>query len=264
MNHNKQMKKLLLSIFFAFFLCNLFAQNKMVHIEYEVYYNTEKPNYQYFNLFFDLDKNKSLYIENNERNENNESTTSMENNRITLILKSKNKVYNYFDFKKDSLFSFKNVWREDFIIEENTPILKWKLINEVKQLDKYTLHKATCYFRGRNYTAWYSLDYPWKVGPWKFHGLPGVIFEINDDEKRYNWKLKTINLTENNEKIWAVDFHKVSRINLKQYVDKQYVTGPKKFEERLDARLPRGTNISNKEGIKVSRNGIETKFEWEQ
>ena len=236
----------------------------MVQIEYEVYYNTDMPNYKYFSLYYDNAKDKSLYIENKESNKSNEPNVSMESNRITVRLQPKNRRYIYFDYNKDFLFSFENVWGEDFIIEQNVPILKWKLINEVKQLDKYTLHKATCYFRGRNYTAWYSLDYPWKVGPWKFHGLPGVIFEINDDEKRFNWKLKTINLTENNEKTWAVDLHKVSHINLKQYVDKQYVTGPKNIDERISSKLPRGTNVSNNGGIKVSRNGIETKFEWEQ
>jgi len=36
----------------------------------------------------------------------------------------------------------------------------------------YVCQKATCLFRGRDYTAWFSNDIPISNGPWKFGGFP--------------------------------------------------------------------------------------------
>ena len=44
----------------------------------------------------------------------------------------------------------------------------------------YPCKKATTKFRGRTWTAWYSLDLPFNDGPWKLHGLPGLILSAND------------------------------------------------------------------------------------
>lgn len=41
---------------------------------------------------------------------------------------------------------------------------------------------ATTQFRGRTYTAWFALDIPINDGPWKFHGLPGLILKVEDSK----------------------------------------------------------------------------------
>lgn len=59
--------------------------------------------------------------------------------------------------------------------------IDWRLTDEEKRLDGYLVHKATTTFRGRNYTAWYTKTIPVPAGPWKLHGLPGLIIEAYDD-----------------------------------------------------------------------------------
>lgn len=44
----------------------------------------------------------------------------------------------------------------------------------------YPCKKATTKFRGRTWTAWYALDLPFNDGPWKLHGLPGLILSAHD------------------------------------------------------------------------------------
>lgn len=68
------------------------------------------------------------------------------------------------------------------VIQTDTlPQIDWKLTDEEKKINGYPVHKATARFRGRSYTAWYTKAIPIPAGPWKLHGLPGLIVEAYDD-----------------------------------------------------------------------------------
>lgn len=68
----------------------------------------------------------------------------------------------------------------------------WKLENEQKEIMGYQCKKATTNFAGRDYVAWYSVEIPISDGPYKFNGLPGLIFSIYDTDKHYVYNLKNI------------------------------------------------------------------------
>ena len=111
------------------------------------------------------------------------------------------------DFKNNTLKSIESIFGDEYLIEEKIPLLKWELIDETKMIDSVSVSKAVCEFRGRKYIAWYSLDYPLKYGPWKLQGLPGLIFEVYDETKRYNWIIKKIShefIDENKSQIQCV------------------------------------------------------------
>jgi len=61
----------------------------------------------------------------------------------------------------------------------------WQLSKEHKSILSYNCQKATCTFRGRNYTAWFTSEIPIQNGPYKFGGLPGLIMQISDDKNHY-------------------------------------------------------------------------------
>lgn len=73
----------------------------------------------------------------------------------------------------------------DCYYTEPTPKQNWQIGNETKTIVGYQCQKATCSFRGRNYTAWFAVDIPLSYGPWKFCGLPGLILKVQDDAKEY-------------------------------------------------------------------------------
>lgn len=66
---------------------------------------------------------------------------------------------------------------------------KWQIQTEEKQILGYTCQKATLHYKGRNYVAWFSNSIPLQDGPWKFGGLPGLIFEIADTQNHYSFKI---------------------------------------------------------------------------
>lgn len=67
--------------------------------------------------------------------------------------------------------------------------LHWNLENETKKSGEYSLQKATTDFGGRHWVAWFCKDINISEGPYKFSGLPGLIFELQDDKENFLFKL---------------------------------------------------------------------------
>ncbi|KMQ67702.1 hypothetical protein ACM39_12675 [Chryseobacterium sp. FH2] len=65
----------------------------------------------------------------------------------------------------------------------------WKLTDEKKKIKDLTLQKATTHWGGRNWTVWFTTEIPFQEGPYKFHGLPGLIIEVFDDKGNYKIQL---------------------------------------------------------------------------
>ena len=66
---------------------------------------------------------------------------------------------------------------------------KWNLSQEKKNVKNLSLQKAITTWGGRNWTAWFAEEIPFQEGPYKFHGLPGLIVEIYDNKKNYHFEL---------------------------------------------------------------------------
>ena len=66
------------------------------------------------------------------------------------------------------------------------------LTNDSKYILNHKTYQAKIASGGRNWVAWYSAEIPFADGPYKFNGLPGLIFEITDTENNYSFKLVQI------------------------------------------------------------------------
>jgi GLPGLI family protein len=71
--------------------------------------------------------------------------------------------------------------------EEKQPELKWKIQNDSKKILNYNCKKAVTHYRGRDFIAWYTSEIPVNNGPYVFEGLPGIILEIEDSERKYEF-----------------------------------------------------------------------------
>lgn len=77
-------------------------------------------------------------------------------------------------------------------VKEKTPKIAWKISKEKKQIGNFECIKAMGTFRGREYTAWFTLSVPLPYGPWKLQGLPGLILEAYDTNKEVYFYFKSI------------------------------------------------------------------------
>lgn len=96
-----------------------------------------------------------------------------------------------YHLKKETMWS--NVlYRNQIYIKEVAPKMDWKILKETKKIGKFNCKKATTTFRGRNYIAWFTTDISLPYGPWKLHGLPGLILEAHDTNKNAYWYFKSV------------------------------------------------------------------------
>lgn len=70
--------------------------------------------------------------------------------------------------------------------------LNWEIKNETKNIGDYDCYKASTYYAGRNYIAWFTKEIPISDGPYIFGGLPGLIVKICDQSGSYDFELKYI------------------------------------------------------------------------
>ena len=80
---------------------------------------------------------------------------------------------------------------EQIYVAEPAHPINWKITNETKKIGNFKCLKAAALYKGRNYTAWFTTAIPVPYGPWKLHGLPGLILEAYDTDKRVFWYFKT-------------------------------------------------------------------------
>jgi hypothetical protein len=62
---------------------------------------------------------------------------------------------------------------------------QWNITAETMTVLNYLCYKATCYYHGRVWEAWFTMDIPINAGPWKLRGLPGLILKACDARQHY-------------------------------------------------------------------------------
>ena len=224
-----------------------------------------QANYEFINLNSDEQQGINLFINKDEAF-----------SEFFNLKKAQDTIYTeeYFDtvnFKievtdsinKQYYLNSENITFRDFIYEDNKlrpvvvnesiPDFNWILKDESKTIGEFKCNLALLNFRGREYSVWYSIDIPTPFGPWKFHGLPGLIIEAETTDKSISFRLKKLKYVKN-EKIGEPT--NGLKLTFKEYVDLKDKEVDD-FLERLRSKLPRGAVISVNS---VGNNNLEKEF----
>jgi GLPGLI family protein len=98
----------------------------------------------------------------------------------------------YYQFTNSRKLVRKEVLVDPYIINDVLPAINWHISSNTANFGELHCQKATCHFKGRDYTAWFCPDLPVRVGPWKLNGLPGVIVEAYDARKEVVFKFDRV------------------------------------------------------------------------
>ena len=95
---------------------------------------------------------------------------------VLVIRTKKNRTY-YKNLIDRTIVNKERIFLEKFIVKDTLDLFDWKLTQNKKIVLGYECQEAIAEFRGRKYTAYFTPEIPVQNGPWKFHGLPGLILE---------------------------------------------------------------------------------------
>ena len=163
----------------------------------------------------------------------------------------------YPDFK---VFSALKIGMDSYKVADDRKIV-WKILPEQQKIGEFNAQKATTEFAGRQWVAWFSTELPFQDGPYKFHGLPGLIVKLEDHTKTHQFELIGVSkFTPNPEKTSEfIVKNKEIEISQKQY-KKMYLENrndPSKVMKQAIANGaiiqltdPNGNKISTAEMIK--------------
>lgn len=117
------------------------------------------------------------------------------------VRKSRILQYNYFTGQK-SFWVYNSVYRFFISYEFDMPETTWTITDEKKIIDSIPCQKATAWVKGRLYDAWFAPNLPFSTGPWKLHGLPGLILEAYDQKRQVQFLFVSIeNIEDQNRPI---------------------------------------------------------------
>jgi GLPGLI family protein len=148
---------------------------------------------------------------------------------------------------------------EMVIVDDTLKPINWKVHPDTRKVGQFVCHKATGVVKGRTYTAWFAPSIAVSTGPWKFHGLPGLILEAEDDtgEVKFLFESLTIPAPDNIEIKAPVPIDKQKRMSAaehKKYTAQKFESLRKMLESKptddgvqitIEIGKPRGIELDN-------------------
>lgn len=121
----------------------------------------------------------------------------------------------------------------DYAVEKPFNNLKWKIDKETRKITNLDCQKATASYMGRDYTAWFTTSLPFQAGPWKLHGLPGLIISAYDKTGRIKFDFGGFEQVKNSTEETTWDKN-IPQITWEDYVKiaKAMENDPKGFMEK--------------------------------
>lgn len=82
-----------------------------------------------------------------------------------------------------------------FYYSEPLGEIEWEIGDSVCTILGYECLQATAHYHGRQWTAWFAPEIPLSDGPWKLHGLPGLILAASEPSGHHAFEATGIEAT---------------------------------------------------------------------
>ncbi|WP_103865439.1 GLPGLI family protein [Aquimarina sp. I32.4] len=233
---------------FIFIFINItFAQSGIIHYNKLITNESKEvwatPHVLYFN------NNESFYIRTDSGKKLTEVIKDGELDkfgRITSsnVIPSKFNEYYYINKENNEIIFKEKVVEKTYKIKNKLESINWVLLDEKKEIDGFTCQKATAIFRGRDYTAWFTIEIPVDIGPWKLRGLPGLIMDVSESTGKFRFRVSKIDLNPDEsiikEQLKKPDIKKVKNFEVYKNAIKNA------FDDQMSiarTRMPKGATL---------------------
>lgn len=251
----------LLCFFILLFSTGSFSQilSRDAVIEYQIYNNTDIPNTMNATLY--VNGNTTIYLPKYSTKVRGEAKGAFAEGETYSSKITFDPYYLKYNHDKKQVLFFDNIGGKNlFLIQDTYNHLHWNITNETKKIAGYECIKAVTNFRGREWTAWFTPEIPLPYGPWKLHGLPGLIIETYNEDKMYTIRVQKIEYQK--DAVFDKKFETlVDTKNQDPISVRQYIEDKAEYYENLDNDMrSRGVIV----GKAAPRGGYELIYEWEE
>lgn len=242
--------------FFIFLIHSLLGQEKSTIVEYNLIQNnfTESAS----NNFLYLGKKDNIFLLYGSAGTElkfEDIGTNFKNSKIGIII-------NYLPNNTFFFTGYRTPPIKYFTVDV-APVINWKIKEEYKNILGFQCQKATGTFRGRIWTAYFTLEIPSQLGPWKIGGLPGLVLQAISEDGEFNYIARRIirnsELEIPKEIFVYIDEKKDDIISFRDYIEKENEFTRNLINEQLSS-MPVGTTLVEKV---LRHSQPEIMFEWE-
>jgi GLPGLI family protein len=100
----------------------------------------------------------------------------------------------YVNLKDNKMLSRQKADTELVMVEDNLDEINWKIKPQIKKIGDLKCQKAEAIVRGRFYTVWFAPEIPVRFGPWKLHGLPGLILQAKSADNEVEFRFESLKM----------------------------------------------------------------------
>lgn len=123
---------------------------------------------------------------------------------------------------------------------EPTPKLTWTLTTDTLHISGYLCYRAETTFRGIHWEVWYTEEVPSSAGPWRLHGLPGLIVKATSEPHSFT----LTELRRENTAITYTSNIKIERMKYPKLLKYRHeVFGSKQYPKNPHHHLPTNTDM---------------------
>ena len=156
------------------------------------------------------------------------------------------------DYKNKNINFSDKFFKNSYSYVDTLTPPKWQVGTSTMIILNQVCQMATTNYRGRKYIAWFAMSIPFRMGPWLFSGLPGLILKVEDDKKQFLFECIELNTPVSTTKVFK-PYQNSKKITKKQLLAKKKLS-IQNFITFMEVESGVTITASDNSGNKVSTN----------